>query len=245
MIGWLDTLHSACAGNVTIRISASRRRQDDGENTSRLERQIINAVMKLYDSPLSGNAYKAWLFLALFRIEYEKIPVDLRTGENRKTEFLARNSRGQIPVLDDGETVVWDSQAILVYLARRYGGESWLPLDPPPPSEVAQWLAVSENELLFGLFRARAVKKFGREFDLKSCQEYGKGGLEVLDAQLEDREWLAAGRPTIADIACYPYAALAPEGGISLVDWPNVLRWIRRVQSLPGYVGVEGIADHG
>lgn len=201
--------------------------------------------MKLYDSPLSGNAYKVRLFLALLGIEYEKVPVDLKSGENREAEFLARNPRGQIPVLEDGETVVWDSQAILSYLARRYGGESWLPLDPSPMSEVAQWLAVSENELLFGLARARAVKKFGREFDLKSCQEYGKGGLKVLDAQLEDKEWLAAGRPTIADIACYPYAALAPEGGIPLGDWPNVLRWIHRVQALPGYVGMEGIADHG
>lgn len=202
-------------------------------------------VMKLYDSPLSGNAYKVRLFFALLGIEYGKVPVDLKAGDNRKAEFLALNPRGQVPVLEDGETIVWDSQAILVYLARRYGGEEWLPLDPATMADVAQWLAVSENELLFGLARARAVKKFGREFDLKACQEYGKGGLKVLDVQLEIRDWLSAGRPTIADIACYPYVALAPEGEIPLGDWPNVLRWIRRVQSLPGYLGMEGIAEPG
>ena len=202
-------------------------------------------MLKLYDSTLSGNAYKVRLFLALLDIEYRKIPVDLRAGENREAEFLARNPRGQIPVLEDGETVVWDSQAILLYLARRYGGEAWLPLDPAPMARVAQWLAVSENELLFGLARARAVKKFGRAFDLKACQEYGIGGLRVLDEQLENQDWLAAGRPTIADVACYPYVALAPEGEIPLGGWTNVLGWIRRVQSLPGYVGMEGIADQG
>ena len=134
-------------------------------------------MIKLYDSPLSRNAYKVRLFLALLGIEYRIIPVDLRAGENRRSDFRAKDPRGQIPVLEDGETVVWDFQAILVYLARRYGGEDWLPLDPAPMAQVAQWLAVSENELLFGPARARAAVKFGRAFDLEACQEYGKGGL--------------------------------------------------------------------
>jgi glutathione S-transferase len=200
-------------------------------------------VLKLFDSPLSGNAYKVRLFLSLLDIEYRKMPVNLGAGDNRKEEFLAKNPRGQIPVLEDGNTVLWDSQAILVYLARRYGGEDWLPLEPGPMARVAQWLAVSENELLFGLARARAVKKFGRAFDLKACQEYGIGGLKVLEDQLGNRDWLAEHRPTIADVACYPYVALAPEGEIPLGGWPNVLGWIRRVQGLPGYVGMEGIAE--
>ncbi|MDH3315296.1 MAG: glutathione S-transferase family protein [Gammaproteobacteria bacterium] len=202
-------------------------------------------MIKLYDSPLSGNAYKVRLYLSLLNIEYEKVAVDLRAGDNRKPDFLARNPRGQIPVLEDGDTVVWDSQAILVYLGRRYGGEEWLPLDAAPMAEVTQWLAVSENELLFGLARARAVKKFGRDFDLNACQQYGIGGLKVMDAHLTDRHWLATGRPTIADVACFPYIALAPEGDVSLHERPNVLSWIRRMQSLPGYIGMEGIADHG
>ncbi len=201
--------------------------------------------MKLYDWPLSGNAYKIRLFLSLLGIEHEKVPIDLRSGESRKPEFLIKNPRGQIPVLEDNGTVVWDSQAILVYLARRYGGETWLPLDPVPMAQVAQWLAVSENELLFGLARARAVKRFGRDFDLKACQDYGKSGLNVLDAHLESEDWLVGAQPTIADIACYPYVALAPEGEVPLGDWPNVIGWIRRVQGLPGYVGMEGITEGG
>jgi glutathione S-transferase len=202
-------------------------------------------VIKLYDSPLSGNAYKVRLFLGLLDIEYQKVRVDLDADDNRRAEHLARNPRGQIPVLEDGEIIIWDSQAILVYIARRYGEGASLPLDPAPMAEVAQWLAILENELLFGLARARAVKKFGRAFDLKESQEYGQSGLKVPDAHLEERQWLAAGQTTIADVVCYPYVALAPEGEITLVERPNVLRWVLSVQSLPGYVGMEGIANSG
>ena len=197
--------------------------------------------MKLYDGALSGNAYKIRLYLSLLGLEHEIVPVDLATGDNRTPEYLVKNPRGQIPVLEDGEITVWDSQAILVYLARRYGGEEWLPLDPEPMARVMQWLAVAENELLFGLARARAVKKFGRDFDLAACQKYGIAGLRVLDVHLQTREWLAGDRPTVADVACFPYVALAPEGEILLNDFSGALAWIERVKALPGFVGMQGI----
>ena len=197
-------------------------------------------MIRLYGMALSGNAYKARLLLELLGLEYEEIPVNLRIGENRTESFLALNPRGQIPILVDGEVTVWDSQAILVYLARRYG-ETWLPMEPVPMAEVMQWLAVAENELLFGLARARAVKFFGRDFDLASSQTYGRAGLEVLEQRLAEHEWLAAGRATIADIACMPYAALSHMGEIPLDDFPSVRAWIDRIRALPGFVAMEGI----
>ena len=112
-------------------------------------------------------------------------------------------------------------------------------------AEVAQCLAVAENELLFGLARARAVKKFGPDFALKACQDYGRAGLKVLHARLRGRDGLAGPQPARADVACYPYVALAPEGEVPVDDWSNVLPWLRRTQGLPGYVGMEGIADGG
>ena len=197
-------------------------------------------MITLYGMALSGNAYKVRLILELLGIEYEEVPVNLRTGENRAESFLALNPRGQVPTLVDGEVTVWDSQAILVYLARRYGQE-WLPTDPVPMAEVMQWLAVAENELLFGLARARAVVLFGRDFDLASCQAYGRAGLEVLEQRLAGHEWLAAGRPTIADIACMPYVALSHMGEIPLDDFPSVRAWIDRIRALPGFIAMEGI----
>ena len=197
-------------------------------------------MITLYGMALSGNAYKVRLLLALLGLEYEEVPVNLRTGENRTEAFLALNPRGQIPTLVDGDVTLWDSQAILVYLARRYG-EAWLPTDPVPMAEVMQWLAVAENELLFGLARARAVKFFGRDFDLASSQAYGHAGLEVLEKRLAGHAWLAAGKPTIADIACMPYCALSYMGDIALDDYPSVRAWIDRVRALPGFVAMEGI----
>ena len=197
-------------------------------------------MIRLYGAPLSGNAYKARLLLELLGLEYEETVIDLQAGENRTETFLALNPRGQIPTLVDGEVTVWDSQAILVYLARRYG-EAWLPMEPAPMAGIMQWLALAENELLFGLARARAVKFFGRDFDLASCQGYGRAGLEVLERRLAGHEWLAAGKPTIADIACMPYAALSYMGDIPLDDYPSVRAWIDRVRALPGFVAMEGI----
>ena len=197
-------------------------------------------MITLYGMALSGNAYKVRLLLELLGVEYEEIPVNLRTGENRTESFLALNPRGQVPTLVDGEVTVWDSQAILVYLARRYGQE-WLPTEPVPMAEVMQWLAVAENELLFGLARARAVVFFGRDHDLASCQAYGRAGLEVLEQRLAGHEWLAAGRPTIADIACMPYAALSHMGEIPLDDFASVRAWIDRIRALPGFITMEGI----
>ena len=108
--------------------------------------------------------------------------------------------------------------------------------------KVMQWLALAENELLFGtLARARAVKFFGRDFDLASSQAYGHAGLKVLEQRLADHAWLAAGKPTIADIACMPYCALSYMGGIALDDYPSVRAWIDRVRELPDFVAMEGI----
>lgn len=197
--------------------------------------------MKLYDMELSGNCYKIRLLCALLGLNYESVPVSLLQGEHKAAAFLALNPRGQVPVLDDAGILVWDSLAILVYLARKYGNEQWLPTEPESLAHVMQWLAVSENELLYGLARARAVTRFNRPWDLAACQELGRGGLTVLDAHLRQNAWLATDHPTLADIACYPYVALAPEGGVELDGLPSVGQWIARVQALPGYVGMPGL----
>ncbi|MEE7625559.1 glutathione S-transferase family protein [Methylobacter sp. Wu8] len=197
--------------------------------------------MKLYDMELSGNCYKVRLLCALLELAYESAPVDLGQGENKTAAFLQLNPRGQLPVLDDGGTVIWDSSAILLYLARRYGGECWLPLDAIAMAEVMQWLSLSQNEILYGLARARAAKKFNRPWDIEQSQALGKQGLRVLEQRLSGHLWLAGERATIADIACYPYVGLAPEGGIALDAYPSVRAWLKRVENLPGYIAMPGI----
>jgi glutathione S-transferase len=132
--------------------------------------------------------------------------------------------------------VIWDSVACLVYLARRYGGESWLPIDPLGLAEVQQWLALSSNEIQYGIQAARGILRLGRAGDLAECQARGRIALEVLEGRLGDRSWLACGRPTIADIACHAYVAVAGEAGLALDAYPNVRGWLRRIEGLPGWL---------
>ena len=197
--------------------------------------------MKLYDLELSGNSYRVRLLLSLLGRKHELVTVNLMKGEHREPWFLKLNPRGQVPTLDDDGTVVWDSMAILVYLARKYGGEKWLPLDAKEMAEVMQWLAVMENETLYGLGKARVICKFKFPGNLEDAQLLGRKGLDVLEQRLAAYQWLALDRPTIADIGCFPYVALASEGEIPLDAYPSVRSWIDRIKSLPGFVGMPGI----
>lgn len=194
------------------------------------------ADLTLYSYPISGNCYKVRLLLEMLHLPYTEVNVDLLAGYNLKPEFKQLNPRGQVPVLSDGEVTLWDSLAILVYLARRYGNGQWLPTDPVAEAQVMQWLAVSENELLYGLARSRAIVKLGRPFVLETCQAEGKAGLSVLEQHLAQRSWLVTEQPTIADLACYPYVVLAPEGNIDLAPYPAVQAWLKRVESLAGWL---------
>lgn len=197
-------------------------------------------TLKLYDFSLSGNCYKVRLLLAMLGQDYERISVDSSAGETLTPAFKRLNPRGQIPVLMDGETVIWDSMAILVYLARRYGDGRWLPTDCLGETRVMQWLAVSENELLYGLARARVTVLFNRPFDLEQCHRDARPGLEAMQQRLEGHPWLAAEWATIADIACYPYVSLAGEGQFSLEPYPAVQAWLERVEALDGWVAMAG-----
>jgi glutathione S-transferase len=196
------------------------------------------STIKLYNFPLSGNCYKIRLLLSMLKMDYETIPIDIAKGETLTTEFKQMNPRGQLPVLVDGDDLMWDSMAILVYLARRYGGTQWLPADALGEARVMQWLAVSENELLYGLARARATLVLKRPFNLEACHADAKPGVIAMENQLSQQEWLAAEHPTIADIACYPYVMLADQGDFSLQPYAAVRSWLERVESIPGWVAM-------
>jgi len=201
----------------------------------------MEATMKLYDLERSGNSYRVRLLLSLLGLEHQVVSVDLMKGENREPWFLKLNPRGQVPTLDDGGTVVWDSMAILVYLARKHGGEKWLPVDPAGMAEVMQWLAVMQNETLFGLAKSRVICVFKRPGNLEEAQTLGRKGLAVLEQRLAEHPWLALDRLTIADVGCFPYVALAREAEIPLDSYPSVCSWIERMKALPGFVGMPGI----
>ncbi len=197
--------------------------------------------MKLYDLTLSGNCYKVRLFAALAGIPLEIVPVDFLGGEHKRPPLIELNPWGELPILVDGEVVLRDSQAILVYLARRYAGEAWLPGNPAAMAEVVQWLSTAANEVQNGPAAARLVDKFGYDLDKADTLRRAARILPLIEARLADHDWLALDRPTIADCAVLPYVALAPEGGVSLSDFPHIRAWIARVKALPGFAPMPGV----
>jgi glutathione S-transferase len=205
------------------------------------ETRRTESMLKLYDFTLSGNCYKIRLIMSLLNLEHELVPVDLKSGEQKTPAFLQLNPWGQVPVLVDGNFVLRDSQAILVYLAQRYGGESWLPNHPASMGLVMQWLLTAVHDIQQGFAAARVYHLFGRQLDIETATARAYSVLKVIDPHLAQRQWLELDQPTIADIACFPYIALAEDGKISLADYPNVLDWIARVKQLPGYVGMPGL----
>lgn len=194
--------------------------------------------MELYEIPPSGNCHKIRLFLSLLQIPYTSVQVDVANQQQKSASFLKMNPFGQLPVLKDGETVVWDSQAILVYLARQYAAPSWLPQDAVGMSRVMAWLSTAANEVARGPSSLRIYYKFGRPIAMDDAQQVTATVMQILEAQLQTTDWLAADNITIADIAVYPYIALAPEGKIDLTPYPAICRWLSRIQALPNYVGM-------
>ncbi|SRR5579883_1410424 len=199
-------------------------------------------MIKLYGHELSGNCYKVKLMLSMLGLDYEWIKVDLMAGAHKQPEFLALNPFGQVPLLVDGNTVLADAQAILVYLARQYGGESWLPLEPQAMSRVVRWLSTTAGEIRQGPESARLYHLFkATSINLERALQKSEFILTQLNDHLANQQWLELGHPTIADVAVFPYVALAGDGKIDLTPYTNVLAWIDRIKHLPGFVGMIGI----
>jgi glutathione S-transferase len=202
-------------------------------------------MIKLYDFELSGSCYKVRLLLNILKVSCERIPVDFAGKEHKTERFLRLNPLGEIPVLEDGDVRLRDAQAILVYIARNYDrSNTWFPDAPESMGRIMQWLSFGGNELMAAA-GARLVKILNYPLDLPALQARAIGALRILDAHLSGREFLELGHPTIADIACFPYVAMAGEGGIELKPYPNVLRWIDRIKQIPGFIPMPGIPAIG
>ncbi|MEN2752182.1 glutathione S-transferase [Psychrobacter sp. FBL11] len=197
--------------------------------------------MELYDLEVSGNCYKIRLFLALIKQPYTLHSVDFLGGEHKNETSIERNAFGEVPVLIDGDLTLRDSQAILVYLARKFDRTDWYPTTPAEEAKVVQWLMVAESEIARGPNDARLHDKFGYELDIDMARNKSARVLDILNKHLSDRDWLELDRPTLADLACFPYVALSEEGGVSLKPYPAITDWIERIKALPDFVSMPGI----
>lgn len=202
---------------------------------------MSNAI-KLYRHPLSGHAHRVELLLSLLNLPTELVFVDLAKGEHKKAEFLAINAFGQVPVIDDNGTVISDSNAILVYLAKKYGSGSWQLNDPLTEARVQRWLSVAAGQVAYGPAAARLITVFGAAFNADEVISRAHALLKVMENELAASPFLTGSAPSIADVANYSYIAHAPEGNVSLEAYPNVRAWLQRIEALPGFVPMQRTA---
>ena len=190
----------------------------------------------LYDTTVSGHCHRVRLFLSMLGLPYETVEMDMRKGDHKDPKYLELSPLGQVPTLVDDDVVITDSCAALVYLAKRYGNERWLPEDPAGAARIQRWLSTASGELFRGPVAARAIKLFGRDYSYDDATMWSKRLLDWLQAELDARQWLAADHETIADIAMYSYMRVANEGDIDLSPYPAVLRWLGDVEALDNFI---------
>lgn len=190
--------------------------------------------IQLYGTPLSGHCHRVVLLLNMLNLPFEakEAPASVRQTD----EFLRLSPMGQIPVLVDGELVLTDSNAILVYLVKRYApGSHWLPEEAVQAAQVQLWLSKAAGEIRYGVASARLITQFNVAEDYAASVAVAHKFLPQLELHLSAHEFLATGHVTIADLACCSYVRSAPEGGISLEPYPAIRHWLARIAALPGY----------
>ena len=194
-------------------------------------------MLKLYDSRLSGNAYRVRLVLRRLGLDFERITLDLAKGEAKTPDFTAKSRFARVPTLefDDGATLV-ESAAIILHLAE---GTELLPDDARERSEVTSWLFFEQADLM----RYLALPRFltltgqteGKEAMIAVLQTMGAQGLDRLEAWLKGHDWLALGRVTLADYGVYPYVSVAHQGGYDMAAYPAIAAWLKRMEAEPGW----------
>jgi glutathione S-transferase len=197
---------------------------------------------RLYDYLPSGNGYKVRLVLRQLGLPYELVELDIKRGETRTPEFLAKNPNGRIPLLEiPGQGFLAESHAIISYLAE---GSSLVPADRLDRARMWQWLCFEQYNLEPNIGTARfwiaSLKKSEVELGEKLAEKRrnGQAALAVLEQGLAGREFLVGGRYSLADIALFAYTHVAPEGGFDLAPYPAIRAWCDRVAARPGHVPI-------
>ncbi|QVW21894.1 glutathione S-transferase family protein [Pseudomonas hormoni] len=196
-------------------------------------------AIKLYRHPKSDQYHCVELMLSLLGLHTEVVSVDLMGDGHQLPEFLAGNSFGQVPFIDDDGTVVADCNAILVYLAATYGDGQWLPRDHLVLARVLCWLSMTDEDVDSKAGSERWITNSDANCEVDEPLIRILALLKEINLALTVNKFLVSGKPTIADVSAYSYLSHAPHGYISLFDYPLVREWLTTVSSLPRFVNVQ------
>jgi glutathione S-transferase len=200
----------------------------------------------LYDSAISGNAYKVRLLLSHLGLKFQRIEFNVDDGSTRTADFLSKNPNGKVPTicLTDG-SYLFESNAILYYFAE---GTKYWPAELSPKgkrerAQAMQWMFFEQysHEPYIAVVRhwvAHLGKTLENEPQLPMKTERGYHALNVMESRLKDHAWFAGEAYSIADIALYAYTHVAHEGGFDLARYPGIRAWLGRVAAQPGHIKI-------
>ena len=198
----------------------------------------------------SGNAYKPALMLTLTGADWKPKWVDfIKGGEHRSPEFRALNSMAEVPVLIDhteGDLALSQSGVILYHLCEKL--DQFGPKDRLEDREILRWLLWDNHKLTGMLAPYRFMAKFMGKGDTEAaqfCKARMVSAFKTLNQHLADRDWVAADRPTIADISLCGYLFWPDHFDTDWQDFPHIDTWLRRIEGLDGYRPPEDVLPSG
>lgn len=205
-------------------------------------------MITLFGNLASGNVHKAQMILHRVEIPYKRVDVSQTRNETIAVEYLKLNPIGKIPAVkfENGD-VLTESGAILFFFAQ--DTELW-PDDARAQAEVLRWMFFEQYSHEPSLAVIRYLTHYVP--DTRKCADRvaelkpkGKFALEVLENQLKRNVWIADETCTIADYALYPYTRLADEAGFNLDEFPNIQKWLTRVETERNHIpfGIDGATE--
>ena len=198
----------------------------------------------LHEYSESGNCYKVRLTAAFLGLPLERREYDIMKGETRTPDFLARvNANGRIPVLQDGDRFIPESNAACFYLA---DGSRLVPDGRFDRADMLRWMFWEQYNHEPNVATMRFWAAFVGERNLSDEQralipakrKAGEAALRLMDEHLAARAFFVGDRLSLADIALHAYTHVAEDGGFTLADYPAVQAWLGRVEGEPGYVAM-------
>lgn len=196
--------------------------------------------MKLYYDPITVNCRKVVAGLDLIGAGYEDELLSYFGGDHKKPEFRAVNPNAELPALVDGDLVLWESNAILVYGAEKAGNRTAYPADAKIRADISRWLLWECSKWFDACYVYLVQNVVNPILDstpdqavLDEHEPAFRNLASILEAALEGRKWLCADNPTIADIAVAAPMHLHAVQKLPLDDYPNIRGWIARVEGLP------------
>jgi len=198
--------------------------------------------MRLYHNRLSSNARRVLLTASLLRITLELVEVNFKDEGDRR-RLLAINPNGKLPVLEDGDFILWESCAIMQYLCEQAPAQTLYPAEPRARADINRWMFWTCQHFApaVGVLTFEHIWKAMRGMGEADPRELARGERDllqfgaVIDAQLAGREWIAGKALSLADLALAPSLMYLERGRLPLQRFPHLMAWFARIEALPAW----------